>query len=480
MIKFKNVSFVNKEGNIILNNVSFEIKKNEYTTIVGKNGVGKSTVIKLMVGLLKINKGIIEIDGEKLEYSDEILYKIRKKIGIVFHSVEDQLTEETAIDNLVFGMENNNISTKKMRENVEKFSKYFKIENLLSRKISTLSGGEKQKIALVSAIVTEPKILILDEAMENIDYDFKKILNKFFDMFLMEGKTIISVSHDLEEIKRSDNILLLSENNNIKIGKFDDILHEYVNNKEYKNIENNKLIDLMNKSNKNGDNIKIKLDNVSYTYKENGKKIINNLSVCIPKGEITAIIGKTGSGKTTLIELIYGLLDFDEYFDGDMIFYFGNKKIIINKNITLEKEIIKIREKMAIVFQNMESQFFESSVYKEIEYNISKKYNFIKNSFQVNNKIKKVLEKVGLSEKYMSKSPFLLSDGEKRLVGIAMALSTEPEILFLDEPTTSLDYEMIKKIMELIKELKKEKMTIILVTHDLNIVNNYADNYIKL
>lgn len=80
----------------------------------------------------------------------------------------------------------------------------------------------------------------------------------------------------------------------------------------------------------------------------------------------------------------------------------------------------------------------------------------------------------------MSKSPFLLSDGEKRLVGIAMALSTEPEILFLDEPTTSLDYEMIKKIMELIKELKKEKMTIILVTHDLNIVNNYADNYIKL
>ncbi|MBP6281663.1 MAG: ATP-binding cassette domain-containing protein, partial [Leptotrichiaceae bacterium] len=251
-------------------------------------------------------------------------------------------------------------------------------------------------------------------------------------------------------------------------------------NKEYKNIENNKLIDLMNKSNKNGDNIKIKLDNVSYTYKENGKKIINNLSVCIPKGEITAIIGKTGSGKTTLIELIYGLLDFDEYFDGDMIFYFGNKKIIINKNITLEKEIIKIREKMAIVFQNMESQFFESSVYKEIEYNISKKYNFIKNSFQVSNKIKKVLEKVGLSEKYMSKSPFLLSDGEKRLVGIAMALSTEPEILFLDEPTTSLDYEMIKKIMELIKELKKEKMTIILVTHDLNIVNNYADNYIKL
>ena len=480
MIKFKNVSFVNKEGNIILNNVSFEIKKNEYTTIVGKNGVGKSTVIKLMVGLLKINKGIIEIDGEKLEYSDEILYKIRKKIGIVFHSVEDQLTEETAIDNLIFGMENNNISTKKMRENVEKFSKYFKIENLLSRKISTLSGGEKQKIALVSAIVTEPKILILDEAMENIDYDFKKILNKFFDMFLMEGKTIISVSHDLEEIKRSDNILLLSENNNIKIGKFDDILHEYVNNKEYKNIENNKLIDLMNKSNKNGDNIKIKLDNVSYTYKENGKKIINNLSVCIPKGEIKAIIGKTGSGKTTLIELIYGLLDFDEYFDGDMIFYFGNKKIIINKNITLEKEIIKIREKMAIVFQNMESQFFESSVYKEIEYNISKKYNFIKNSFQVSNKIKKVLEKVGLSEKYMSKSPFLLSDGEKRLVGIAMALSTEPEILFLDEPTTSLDYEMIKKIMELIKELKKEKMTIILVTHDLNIVNNYADNYIKL
>ena len=80
MIKFKNVSFVNKEGNIILNNVSFEIKKNEYTTIVGKNGVGKSTVIKLMVGLLKINKGIIEIDGEKLEYSDEILYKIRKKL----------------------------------------------------------------------------------------------------------------------------------------------------------------------------------------------------------------------------------------------------------------------------------------------------------------------------------------------------------------------------------------------------------------
>ena len=101
MIKFKNVSFVNKEGNIILNNVSFEIKKNEYTTIVGKNGVGKSTVIKLMVGLLKINKGIIEIDGEKLEYSDEILYKIRAcKINLKPKYISTSDSTRTSIEDV--------------------------------------------------------------------------------------------------------------------------------------------------------------------------------------------------------------------------------------------------------------------------------------------------------------------------------------------------------------------------------------------
>ena len=135
---------------------------------------------------------------------------------------------------------------------------------------------------------------------------------------------------------------------------------------------------------------------------------------------------------------------------------------------------------MAIVFQNMESQFFESTVWKEIEYNVMKKYKFPKNSTLIGEKIKEAVKRAGLDEKYLEKSPFLLSDGEKRLVGIAMAISTDPEILFLDEPTSSLDYSTIKKIMELLEKLKKEGVTIILVTHDHNIVEQYADNYIQL
>ena len=481
MIKFKNVSYFNKEGDAILKNVSFDIKKNKYTVIVGKNGTGKSTVIRLISGILETNGGTLEIDGEKLDYTPETLYRIRKKTGVVFHSAEEQLTGETVQDSLIFGMENNNIPRNKMIENIEKYTEYFSIGHMLQRKISTLSGGEKQKIALISAIITEPEILIMDEAMENIDSDFRKIFERFFDEFLKKGKTIISVSHNPEEIKKSDSIIFFSENDGIKTGKFEEILKEYekMHDVKYKKEKENKLCNLLDEKIKRK-NAKIILENINYYHTEDNRNLINNLTVSIPEKKITAIIGKTGSGKTTLIEIIYGLLELDNRFNGKISFHFSGEEIIIDKSRKAQKSIGKVREKMAVVFQNMESQFFESTVRKEIEYNIIKKYAFRENSVFIEEKIKNTMERTGLDEKYLEKSPFLLSDGEKRLVGIAMALSTDPEILFLDEPTDSLDYGVIKKIMELMEKLKKEDMTIILVTHDKNVVNQYADNYIQL
>ena len=481
MIEFKDVSYFNKDGDTVLKNVSFTIKKGEYTVIAGKNGTGKSTIIKLIAGLLKTDKGVIEIDGRKLEYYPEVLYNIRKKIGVVFHTAEEQLIGETVLDGLIFGMENNNMSSREMKRNIEKYTRYFNIGNLLSRKISTLSGGEKQKIALISAIITEPEILIMDEGMENIDIDFREIMGKFFDEFLKEEKTIVSVSHDPDEIKKSDRIILISENSDIKIGKFKDVMNEYdkINNIRYEKQREAKLRNLLNE-NIDEEKTKIKLYDVSYFQTGTDRNLINNLTVSIPEGEITAIIGKTGIGKTTLIELIYGLYNFDDRFSGEISFCFSGKKTIIDKGKESLKEIKGIRRNMAIVFQNMESQFFESTVWKEIEYNVMKKYKFPKNSTLIGEKIKEAVKRTGLDEKYLEKSPFLLSDGEKRLVGIAMAISTDPEILFLDEPTSSLDYSTIKKIMELLEKLKKEGVTIILVTHDHNIVEQYADNYIQL
>ena len=487
IIEFRNVSY-SKNNNMILENISFSLKKNKYNVIIGKNGSGKSTILKLIVGLEKISGGQIFIDNEELVYKRDELYKIRKKTGIVFQESNEHIIGETVAESLIFGMENNRIPLEKMKENMTKYVKLFQLENIIDKKTVNLSGGEKQKVALAGAVITEPEIILLDEVTEMWDKATKDKMNGIIEEFLKDGKTVVSVTHNPEEIKRSDNIVFITEEGKIVTGKSEEV-NKIIEEKENTEINHEVISEYsadLTKISLKEEEIKVKIKDISYYY-EKERKIIDSFSVNIPKDSITAITGKSGTGKTTLIEIISGLAFLGENFSGEIEYNFRNEnkekedeKLLLYKNIS-ERELYEIRKRIGIVFQNTGEQFFSGTVLEELEYNITKKYK-IKNkkSKELSDRINEIAEIFGYDEKFLMKSPFILSGGEKKMLGLALAVCLEPEILVLDEPTGALDYNMTVKFMKIVEKMKKNGTTVILVTHDENIVKQYSDYILKL
>ena len=473
---------------MILENISFSLKKNKYNVIIGKNGSGKSTILKLIVGLEKISGGQIFIDNEELVYKRDELYKIRKKTGIVFQESNEYIIGETVAESLIFGMENNRIPLEKMKENMTKYVKLFQLENIIDKKTVNLSGGEKQKVALAGAVITEPEIILLDEVTEMWDKTTKDKMNGIIEEFLKDGKTVVSVTHSPEEIKRSDNIVFITEEGKIVTGKSEEV-NKIIEEKENTEINHEVISQYsadLTKISLREEEIKVKIKDISYYY-EKKRKIIDSFSVNIPKNSITAITGKSGTGKTTLIEIISGLAFLGENFSGEIEYNFRNEnkekedeKLLLYKNIS-ERELYEIRKRIGIVFQNTGKQFFSGTVLEELEYNIMKKHK-IKNrkSKELSDRINEIAEIFGYDEKFLMKSPFVISGGEKKMLGLALAICLEPEILLLDEPTGALDYNMTVKFMKIVEKMKKNGTTVILVTHDENIVKQYSDYILKM
>lgn len=440
----------------------------------------------MIVGLEKIDDGEIFIDNEKLLYERDKLYKIRKKTGIVFQESNEHIIGETVAESLIFGMENNRIPLEKMKENMSKYIKLFQLKNIIDKKTVNLSGGEKQKVALAGAVITEPDIILLDEITEMWDKGTKEKMNEIIENFLKDGKTVVSVTHNSEEIKKSDNVIFITEKRKIITGAFDEI-GQILQKGENKGISHKMISEYpanLKETSIKEENIKIKVSNVNYYY-EKERNVIDNLSVNIPKDSITAITGKSGAGKTTLIEIMSGLIFLGENFSGEIEYKFRsenteNEKLLLYKNIS-EKDLSEIRKRMGIVFQNTGEQFFSGTVKEELEYNIMKKCK-IKNrkSKELSNRINEIAEIFEYDEKFLMKSPFVLSGGEKKMLGLALAVCLEPEILLLDEPTGALDYNMTIKFMKIIEKMKKDGTTILLVTHDENIVKQYSDYILKL
>ena len=219
--------------------------------------------------------------------------------------------------------------------------------------------------------------------------------------------------------------------------------------------------------------MQIKISNLSYTYlakTPNEVEALHDVSLDIPEGKITAIIGHTGSGKSTLIQTLNGLLlpTSGEVRVGEYVV--TNKK---KKN----KKIKELRKSLAIVFQFPEYQLFEETVEKDVAFGL-KNYGY--KEVEAIKLAHKALEEVGIDKSFYKRSPFELSGGEKRRVAIAGIIALNPDILVLDEPTAGLDPKGSKIILNLINKFNKEGKTIILVTHDMNIVLNYSDHVVVM
>lgn len=218
VIEVNNLTFSYGDNINAIDNVSFKVEEGSYTTIIGHNGSGKSTIAKLLIGLLEPLKGSVMVEGIPLNL--ENLSIIRGKIGIVFQNPDNQFIGSTVRDDIAFGLENYMVPQEKMDSIIEKFSDKVNMKSFLNSEPSRLSGGQKQRVAIAGVLAMAPDIIIFDEATSMLDPQGKDDIKNVIMQLHKESKmTIISITHDIEEVVKSDYVIVLNQGKVVMEGK---------------------------------------------------------------------------------------------------------------------------------------------------------------------------------------------------------------------------------------------------------------------
>ncbi|MDE5841765.1 MAG: energy-coupling factor transporter ATPase [Malacoplasma sp.] len=217
VFEIENVTFSYDLVNNVLDDISFDIYENEYVCIIGHNGSGKSTISKILVGLLKPASGNIKIYGETVSYLN--FQKLRNNVGIIFQNPDSQFIGLSARDDIAFGLENRKVKPNLMDKIIEEASEIVDVEDLLDKDSLSLSGGQKQRVAIASVLATNPKIVIFDESTSMLDPRGKSELKKVMvDLKNKSKKTVISITHDMDEVLNADRVIVLKQGKIIKSG----------------------------------------------------------------------------------------------------------------------------------------------------------------------------------------------------------------------------------------------------------------------
>jgi energy-coupling factor transport system ATP-binding protein len=208
VIHVKDLNYSYEKGKPVIKNVSFDIEEGSYTTVIGHNGSGKSTIAKLLLGLLEKESGTIEIGG--LPLTLENLGEIRNRIGIVFQNPDNQFIGSTVRDDIAFGLENHCVEREKMDGLIEEFAEKVSMTEFLNSEPGKLSGGQKQRVAIAAVLAMNLGIIVFDEATSMLDPTGKRDINRLISQIHKENKlTVISITHDIEEVVQSDNVLVI-------------------------------------------------------------------------------------------------------------------------------------------------------------------------------------------------------------------------------------------------------------------------------
>jgi energy-coupling factor transport system ATP-binding protein len=532
MIRLKDFSFSYDGENKILQNISLEIKAGERILILGPSGCGKSTLTLCLNGIIPqlidgMVRGLIEVDG--MDVANTPVSVLSQKVGIVFQDPESQFCMLKVEDEVAFGLENLMYERKIIKEKIADSLNQVEMLPYSNWILNNLSGGMKQRIAVASLLAINQDILIFDEPTSNLDPHGTREVSEIIRR-LPQNKTLIIIEHKLDEfIDIFDKILLLdSSGRKIAFSSPEQIFLNYMQDIRetgvwipqipkffYSLFEDNisfdsfpldktdakiligheeenrgKILDILQKEikkeilpqnylfseNNNPDVLKykatslpvIEVENLSYRFANTAIRVLQNLNFTINKGDFMGIVGENGSGKTTLAKILINLYAPDKSsriniykFDGD------NQKLASKDEIT---------DFTGFVFQNPEHQFVEDSVYKEIIYGLKLKG---LSEDVIAEKANKFLKIMGL-EKLKEANPFNLSQGQKRKLSVASIVIMDYEILILDEPTFGLDYITTTNLMNFLKELNQQGKTIIIITHDMNIIFKYTQNVLVL
>lgn len=437
----------------ILDGIDLEIAYGQRIAIIGKNGSGKSTLSKIIAGLSSPDSGIVTLCGIKVFEANNVdskaYQKARESIGALFQSPEDQIVTTVVEDDVAFGLENLCASKEFMKQNIGNALRAVNMENHRFSDPSNMSGGQQQRVAIASSIATKSKLLVLDEPTSMLDSCAKEDVNKLFDKLQTSGTTIVQVTHKISECKNADRILMLEN------GKLRDVslleLDEFFTEKSPAVIESKSMTENVENS-----NTAIEISNLRLSYSKNQAPILCDYSLSVKSGEIVAIMGKNGCGKSTLAKAICALIKYD------------SGSICVNgikiSEKTSKSQMREIRKNIGYVMQLPEQQLFAQTVFEDVAYGPK---NFGLEGRELHSRVLSALKSLHI-EHLAQKSPFELSGGQQRLVAIAGILACNPKILVLDEPTAGLDFEYAKIVLKILSDLHNKGVTIIVITHDLN------------
>lgn len=477
LVVLKNICFSYDDGKTwTLDRLNLTIRSGERVAIVGKNGSGKSTLAKIIAGLAAPDSGYVELCGEKVfenttAYADAYR-NARKFIGALFQSPEDQIVTTVTEDDVAFGLENLNVEQPKMRKLVNNALEAVHMQNHRLSNPSLMSGGQMQKVALAGSIAMQSKLLVLDEPTSMLDSKSRKNVDELFDDLHKSGTSIVQITHRIDECQRADRILLLENGvlHEICLEK----LESYLNNsksslskKSQENINNyqhrNKNINDSTHANK-----AISISHLTVKYDNKSTAAINDYSLDVNEGEIVAIMGENGCGKSTLAKALCGLLKAES---GSIIV----EKIPVSGK-TSKADRQNLRKTIGYVMQLPEQQLFANTVREDVAYGPK---NFGLKGDALKERVDETLRLLNL-EDLAEKSPFSLSGGQQRLVAIAGVLAFKPRVLVLDEPTAGLDFEAASRLLQILCELNNQGVTIVVITHNIHEVKALGARLVTL
>ena len=460
MIRFDNVSYEYSKGQESLKNINLKIDEGEVILVCGPSGCGKSTLVRCVNGLIphfydgKLT-GTVSVKG--IDVSKTTLRKLSRYVGTVFQNPRSQFFNVDTTSELAFGCENFGMEPDEIEKKINYVVNRHDLGSLMDRSIFKLSGGEKQKIACASIAVEPIDVVILDEPSANLDYIGICELQKMIEAWKKEHKTILVAEHrisylfpyitkailmDKGRILReytAEEIMNLSE---IKLHELG-LRAEVTQNPEHINIE---MDERVNKSDK------LVVSNMRYAYRSE-KPIFDIPHMDIPVGEINAIVGTNGAGKSTFLRCLCGMEKSCK------------ATLKVGDEIWKNK---KRRQSIYMVMQDVNHQLFTDSVLEEV---------MISQNKPDKSSALKILESLDLLE-YADKHPLALSGGQKQRVAVASAVASGRRIIVFDEPTSGLDYYHMMQVSDLLKNLQHSGKTIIIVTHDIELIKNACTNII--
>ena len=460
-----------------LKNINLTVSDGEFVLLTGGSGCGKTSILRLINGLIpnfyEANlTGSVYVNGQNVSNAE--LYDTAKIVSTVFQNPRSQFFNVDTTSELAFACENRGMPEDEILRRIDITVKKLHLENLMNRSLFNLSGGQKQKIACASVAVTGNQIILLDEPSANLDLRTIAGLKTLLAEWKAEGKTIVVAEHRISYLwNLADRTIILKEGQiekELSRQEMDCATEEFLHslglrsNKEQQLKPNPDEVDtdgrdlppptFRNLQQNSSDADCLLIQNFRYKYK-NGCLALNIPQMQIAKGRITAITGNNGEGKTTFLNCLCGL----GHRSKGGLFYNG-KKYSRRK-----------RQKLIyLVMQDVNHQLFTESVLDEV---------LISQTDEDEEEARRILASLDLSD-FSDRHPQSLSGGQKQRVAVAAAIASGRDIMLFDEPTSGLDYTHMLQIGKILAGLKEMGKTVIVVTHDRELIKECCDQEIRL